>query len=64
LLGVGQDVVSRCESGKRRVDVVELQRWAEACGTSLVDFSRQLTERMQRSRHPKPLRSEAGPAKR
>jgi transcriptional regulator with XRE-family HTH domain len=42
LLSVGQDFVSRCESGKRRVDVVELARWCQACGSSLSTFATRL----------------------
>jgi transcriptional regulator with XRE-family HTH domain len=55
-LGVGQDIVSRCESGRRRVDVLELQHWAEACGSSLVAFVRRLEARKLRNQHPVPLR--------
>ncbi len=60
-LGVGQDIVSRCEAGRRRVDVVELQRWAEACGSSLVAFARRLNERASRNRYPEPLRPDDAP---
>lgn len=51
-LGVGQDVISRCEVGRRRIDVLELQRWAEACGSSLTAFAKRLDARMRRNRSP------------
>jgi transcriptional regulator with XRE-family HTH domain len=38
-LGVGQDLISRGEAGSRRIDVVELQRWTFACGSSLTEFA-------------------------
>lgn len=47
LLSVGQDFVSRCESGKRRVDVVELARWCKACGSSLTEFAAALESRSE-----------------
>ncbi len=63
-LAIGQDIVSRCEAGRRRVDVVELQRWADACGSSLPAFARRLNERMARNRYPEPLRPAPGPKQR
>ena len=63
-LGIGQDIVSRCEAGRRRVDVLELQQWAEACGSSLVAFARRLNERMMRNRLPEPLRPDGSSKKR
>jgi transcriptional regulator with XRE-family HTH domain len=49
---VGQDVISRCESGRRRVDVFELALWAHACGTTLEAFVKKLDERIQRHQFP------------
>lgn len=51
-LQIGQDIVSRCESGRRRVDVFELALWTQACGTTLEAFVRRLDERIQRHRFP------------
>jgi transcriptional regulator with XRE-family HTH domain len=55
-LRVTQDLVSKCEVGTRRVDVLELRRWAEACDSSLPAFARRLHERLHRNRRPEPLR--------
>ncbi len=60
-LGIGQDIVSRCEVGRRRVDVLELQRWAEACGSSLTAFARRLDARLKRNRNPEFPKSAAKP---
>lgn len=35
-LGVDQSLVSDAERGIRRLDIVQIKDWAEACGTSLV----------------------------
>ena len=37
-LGEGQDFVSKCERGVRRLDVVELRQWCHALGTPFTDF--------------------------
>jgi hypothetical protein len=37
-LGVYASYVSKCESGERRVDVVELAQFCRAHGITLVDF--------------------------
>ena len=63
-LGIGQDIVSRCEAGRRRVDVLELQQWAQACGSSLVTFARRLNERTLRNRPPELLRPDGASKKR
>ncbi|HEY4084126.1 MAG TPA: helix-turn-helix transcriptional regulator [Burkholderiaceae bacterium] len=55
-LEIGQDLVSRCELGGRRVDVLELQRWAEACNSSLTAFAKRLDARMRRNRNPELLK--------
>lgn len=44
-----QSFVSKCESGQRRLDVVELMDWCDAVGVSFVDFARQLEIRMSTS---------------
>ncbi|WP_347881800.1 helix-turn-helix transcriptional regulator [Mitsuaria sp. GD03876] len=51
-LQIGQDIVSRCESGRRRVDVFELALWTHACGTTLEAFVKRLDERIQRHQLP------------
>lgn len=38
-LGRPQTWVSKCELGERRVDFVELEDWAAACGKSLEWFA-------------------------
>jgi transcriptional regulator with XRE-family HTH domain len=48
----GQDIVSRCESGRRRVDVFELALWAHACGSTLEAFVKKLDERIQSHQLP------------
>jgi transcriptional regulator with XRE-family HTH domain len=37
-LGVPQSMVSRCESGERRVDVIELRGFARLYGREVEDF--------------------------
>ncbi len=55
-LGIGQDLVSRCESGKRRVDVFELAVWCQACGTTLEKFVKRLDRRIRSNQLPGLLR--------
>lgn len=55
-LGVGQDLVSRCESGKRRLDVFELALWCQACGTTLEKFVKRLDKRIRSNQLPGLLR--------
>lgn len=43
-LGQPQSFVSKCESGERRLDVLELRDICKAVGTSLLDFVRRLEE--------------------
>lgn len=45
-LGVPAADVAKGEAGQRRVDVLELQRWAFACGSSLTEFIGKLDERV------------------
>jgi len=49
---VGQDLISRCEAGHRRVDVFELALWTHACDTTLEAFVKRLDERIQRHQLP------------
>ena len=44
-LGVKESAVTRGEAGTRRVGVVELQRWAFACGSTLEELGRRLEAR-------------------
>ena len=55
ILGIGQDLISRSESGGRRVDVFELTLWAHACGTTLEAFARRLDERIRSNQFPELL---------
>jgi len=41
-LGTKESAVMRGEAGSRRVGVLELQRWAFACGSTLEEFGRRL----------------------
>lgn len=40
-----QSFVSKCESGERRLDLLELEQVCEACGIALVEFVRRYHER-------------------
>jgi transcriptional regulator with XRE-family HTH domain len=51
-MNVGQDLISRCEAGRRRVDVFELALWTHACGTTLEAFVKKFDERIQRNQLP------------
>lgn len=51
-LGVDQSFVSKCETGVRRVDVVELRRWVTALGGTLSQFVAAYEGRLQRHRLP------------
>jgi transcriptional regulator with XRE-family HTH domain len=46
-LGVQQGVISKCESGTRRLDVIELHAWMKALGADFVAFARELDERLE-----------------
>lgn len=48
LLDAHQTFVSKCESGVRRLDVVELRSWLKALGTSLTEFASRLDDRLDR----------------
>jgi transcriptional regulator with XRE-family HTH domain len=45
-LGRSQAIVSRVESGERRLDIVELVAWLRALDTDLVTFAKQLDRRL------------------
>ncbi len=41
-LKMDQSNVSKCERGERRLDVIELWRWTNACGVKLRQFAARL----------------------
>lgn len=41
-LAESQSVISKCERGERRMDIVELLSWCDAVGVSFVEFSQRL----------------------
>lgn len=49
-LGVPQSVISKIESGERRVDVVELRAICRVCGVELVDMVRSFAEAQAQDR--------------
>lgn len=49
-LGKPQSYVSKCESGERRVDVIELEDFAKLYGVSIGSFVSRLTGRRQPTR--------------
>jgi transcriptional regulator with XRE-family HTH domain len=53
-LGLDQSLVSKCETGVRRVDVVELRRWVMALGGTLSQFVAAYEARLSRHRLPPP----------
>jgi len=46
-LGRSQAIVSRVESGARRIDVVELLVWLNALDTDLVSFAQELRQHLE-----------------
>ena len=48
-LGEGQDFVSKCERGVRRLDVVELRQWCRALGIPFTSFVEQLDGKLGHS---------------
>lgn len=45
-LGSTQSIVSKCERGERRLDLIELWRWLKALGGDLPAFSQRLDRRL------------------
>ena len=50
-LGVGQDFVSKCERGVRRLDAVELREWCFALGIPLSEFIDELDHKLPKLKH-------------
>ncbi|MEQ9617058.1 MAG: helix-turn-helix transcriptional regulator [Phycisphaerales bacterium] len=46
-LKYGQSMVSKCERGERRLDVIELRRWCNAIGISFSSFTSRLDEELR-----------------
>ncbi|MCL4740953.1 MAG: helix-turn-helix domain-containing protein [Phycisphaerales bacterium] len=55
-LGLTQSVVSKCERGERRLDVIELRAWCHAIGVSLTEFAQRLEGSLPRPRAPRTKR--------
>lgn len=53
LIGVPQDVISKCESGVRRLDCVELAELAEAMGADPAELYAEFLSRRTPGLHPK-----------
>lgn len=47
-LGIDRTVISKAESGVRRLDVIELRAWLKAAGTDLPAFVTRLEARLAR----------------
>ena len=45
-LGVTQGIISKCETGGRRLHVVELRRYLQAQEMDLIEFVKRLDERL------------------
>jgi hypothetical protein len=54
-IGEDQTFVSKCETGVRRLDVIELRRWLVALGVGLAPFLKALEGRLDGNRLPSPL---------
>lgn len=46
-LGVTQSIVSKFESGERRLDLIEVWQICQICGVSLEDFVRRVAEALR-----------------
>lgn len=46
LLKVGQSVISKWESGDRRIDMIQLRRWCRMTDASLVEFVEEFEKRL------------------
>jgi transcriptional regulator with XRE-family HTH domain len=51
-VGIRADDVERSEAGRRDVDVVELFRWCQACGSSLDGFVERVDRRLAMASGP------------
>jgi transcriptional regulator with XRE-family HTH domain len=49
-IGETQTLVSKCERGERRVDVIELRIFCRACGTDLTRFVAALERAIRRAK--------------
>jgi len=47
MLGATQSIVSKCERGERRLDVLELRQWCIALGIPLCDFLAEFDTRLK-----------------
>ena len=52
-LGESQSLISKCERGERRLDIVELSMFRDALGIMLADFALQLTAALAKERSRK-----------
>lgn len=52
-LDESQSLISKCERGERRIDVVELSKFCNAFGISLADFALQLTAALAKEKGKK-----------
>ena len=59
-LGVQQSLVARCESGQRRIDVVELVQMSNALGTDPLAMVRQIVRSLSLADEAPKRRSSAG----
>lgn len=50
-MGVTQSMVSKFESGERRLDLVEIRAVCLACGVSLSDFVARVEQRLREPGH-------------
>jgi ribosome-binding protein aMBF1 (putative translation factor) len=55
-IGEPQSYISKCESGARRLDVIELYRWTSALDIDLVDFVVNLEGCLEFDRSARPVR--------
>lgn len=49
-LQVTQTFVSKCERGERRLDVIELNNWCIALGTTMSEFTEELEQAIANAR--------------
>ncbi|GLQ89159.1 helix-turn-helix domain-containing protein [Dyella flagellata] len=53
-LDADQAFVSEAERGRRRLDTVQVRDWCLACGTDLVQISKEFQKRLADPRYQKP----------